>query len=242
MTLLCNRFAVDPRFAANCRYPLPIDFHPLKRIEVRVLVVDDHPVIQEVLRAVLARAFQPVSVTSQSELRPALRRPSVEFDLAILDLGLPGYSDIEALLEFRRALPDVPVIIFSSLEDVRIMRAASRAGASAYVPKTCGTEAMIAAVAAVASGKTWFVPAMRDAEPRTNASSADGGLSGRLTDRQLAVLQKIALGLSNREIAHELAIAENTVKHHAKAVFHVLGVSSRAAAMVAAARRGMALG
>jgi len=119
---------------------------------VDVLIVDDHPLIHETLSAMVRAAIPGASVHAEIELGAAIVRAMELPDLrvALLDLGLPGYSGIEALVRFRSAFPQVRVIVVSATEDPAIMEQAIAAGAAWYLPKTAKPYAMIAAIKSTA--------------------------------------------------------------------------------------------
>ena len=197
---------------------------------MRVLVIDDHPLMLEIMRAVLMKAFELPEVHCATDLVEALAHASDAGppDLVVLDLGLPGCGGIDALTRFRKALPDVPVVILSANEDANVVRAALQAGARGYLLKVSTREVMEAALNLVAAGGIYVPPqALLVYEP-------DLGLS----ERQLQVLRHIVKGLPNAKIAKELDISRNTVKQHVRAVFAALGVSSRTEALIAASRLG----
>lgn len=125
---------------------------------LRILVLDDHPFVHEVMRAVLARAFDGPEVLCAADLAEALQqaRGAGRLDLAILDLGLPGCTGVEALTRFRKALPGVPAVIFSATEDAAVIRAARDAGARGYLVKTAQPAVLQAALALVAAGESFF--------------------------------------------------------------------------------------
>lgn len=197
---------------------------------MRVLLVDDHPLMLEIMRAVLAKAFDLPEVHCATDLEEALThaRSAGPPDLAVLDLGLPGCRGIDALSRFRKAFPDVPVVILSANDDAYVVTAALKAGARGYLLKTYTRRVMQAALCLVAAGGTYIPPeALLAYEP-------DLGL----TERQIEVLRFIVKGLPNGKIAKELDISRNTVKQHVRAVFAALGVSSRTEALIAASRLG----
>ena len=198
---------------------------------LRVLAIDDHPPILEILRAVLAKALDGPEVLCAADLPEALEqaRTAKPLDLAILDLGLPGCSGLEALTRFRKAFPAVPVVVYTATDDASVIRAARRAGARGYLVKTATPAVMRAAFALVAAGEPFFPSEALAAR----ASDPD------LSERQLGVLRRIIRGLPNDRIAKEMGISRNTVKQHAHAVFGKLGVGSRAEAAAAAARLGI---
>jgi DNA-binding NarL/FixJ family response regulator len=112
---------------------------------MEVLVVDDHPLIREILPEVLRRAFGEVSVVGVGDLEAAFQRLAHHKapDLALLDLELPGHHGLETLRRFRWKFPDVPVAVVSATEDEKSMRAALGHGAVAYFPKSLSAEGMV---------------------------------------------------------------------------------------------------
>ncbi len=202
---------------------------------MHVLIVDDHPVLQEVLPAMVKKAMGDCEVHVTGNLTEALARISAaEVDLVLLDLGLPGCIGIEALMRLRSQNPTVKVAIVSSADDGAIIRAALKAGAVAYIPKTSKPDVIMAALQVVQAGGTYV--------PREAVVGDGAALPGAsaLSPRQQDVLELMQKGLSNREIASELNIAESTVKQHLGVIYEFLGVATRAEAIVAAARMGLA--
>jgi DNA-binding NarL/FixJ family response regulator len=209
---------------------------------MRALVIDDHPLVHEIMPAVLRKALGEVAVATEATLEAGLSRAAgaVQPDLVLLDLGLPGCEGLDALARFRMRFPELPLVVISATCDRASILGALEAGAVGFIPKTSKPDVMIAALKVVAAGGTYVPPeALEDAmkgAPRRRPGSLD------LTERQEDVLRLILKGYNNERIASELAIAQNTVKQHAHAVFTALGVSSRAEAMIAAARLGLTLG
>ncbi len=215
---------------------------------MNVLVVDDHPLIHEVLQAVLRKALPEGRVQAAYDLESAIELADRcgQLDLALLDLGLPGCRNIEALQRFRGSLPEVPVVVISAMDDRACVLAVLQAGASGFIPKTSTPPVMIAALRLVAAGGIYVPPQALDfvsqASPfvssaRRQPVSAELGL----TVRQADVLRLLLQGLANRRIADQLEISENTVKQHARAVFKALGAHTRSEALLAATRRGIRL-
>jgi len=202
---------------------------------MEVLIVDDHSFIHETLSAVVKRAVPHATVHSEIDLAGAIERAQQlgRVDLVLLDLGLPGFTGIEALKVFRRTLPEIRVAIVSAFEEADRMREALAAGAAGYIPKTTPPGVMVAAVRLINEGGT-YVPSQVMALP----SPAPSGPAD-LTQRQMDVLRLLVKGLANRQIAHRLDISENTAKQHAHALFGKLGVSSRTEAIAAAGRLGI---
>jgi two-component system, NarL family, nitrate/nitrite response regulator NarL len=203
---------------------------------MQVLLVDDHPIVCEVLQQVIKRALSPDGLLVEKDLASALSalRQAGSVDLALLDLGLPDCTGMEVVIRFRKSFSDVPVIVISAQEDRATIRAAMQLGARGYIPKTTAVDVMEAALKLVAAGGT-YVPKELLAESADRNRAHNLGL----TDRQRDVFKLLLQGHGNREIARHLSVAENTVKQHVRVIFQELGVASRMEAMVVAARRGL---
>jgi DNA-binding NarL/FixJ family response regulator len=211
---------------------------------MRALVIDDHPLVHEIIPAVLRKALGEVAVTTEVTLEAGLARAggAAQPDLVLLDLGLPGCEGLEALSRFRAKFPNVPLVVLSGTCDRESILAAFDAGAIGYIPKTSKPDVMIAALKLVAAGGTYVPPeALEDAEKGT-APRRRRVADLDLTLRQKDVLRLILKGYNNERIAGELGIASATVKQHAHAIFTALDVSTRAEAVIAAARLGLSLG
>ena len=208
---------------------------------MRALVIDDHPLVHEIMPAVLGKALGEVAVTTEATLEAGLARAcSGEApDLVLLDLGLPGCAGLDAIARFRMQFPALPVVVLSGNCERESIVGALEAGAVGYIPKTSKPEVMIAALKVIAAGGTHVPPEALE-DPAKGALRRRGALE--LTGRQKDVLRLILKGYNNERIATELAIAPNTVKQHAHAIFTALGVSTRAEAVIAAARQGLSLG
>lgn len=203
---------------------------------MRILIVEDHPLVQEVLHSVACEAFAAPAVQFAgcfAEAVDAARRNPL--DMVLLDLGLPDCAGIDTLKRFRRARPEPRVVVFSETEDRACAVAAIEGGAAGFLLKSLTRPLISAALKLVAAGGT-YIP--REAMQRADAVPPS---SRALTERQLDVLRLIVKGLANKQIAERLEIAEDTVKQHARAAYAFLGVSSRTQAMSAAARRGLPL-
>jgi DNA-binding NarL/FixJ family response regulator len=210
---------------------------------VRALVIDDHPLIHEIMPAVLRKALGEVTVATQSTLEAGLAHAagSVPPDLVLLDLGLPGCEGIDALTRFRMQFPQLPVVVISANSDRESILGVLDSGANGFIPKTSKPEVIVAALRLVAAGGVYVPPeAIEDLAVQMPLRTARESMD--LTERQRDVLRLILKGYNNERIASELAIAPNTVKQHAHAIFVQLGVSSRAEAVVAAANMGLRLG
>jgi DNA-binding NarL/FixJ family response regulator len=204
-----------------------------------VLLIDDHPILHETLGVVVRSLVGDAQIHSEMDLGGAITkaRQLRDLQLVLLDLGLPGFSGIEALVLFRKAFPRARILIISATEDSDSVRAALDAGAVGYLPKTSTPKVLSDAIRLVLDGGFYVPPqAMGTVIPTKKPPSlADLGI----TERQADVLKLVAKGLSNIEIARRLIISENTVKQHAHAAYRALGVSSRTEAMVVLAKMGI---
>jgi DNA-binding NarL/FixJ family response regulator len=212
---------------------------------MRVLLVDDHPLIQEAVGNVLKRLDTGVQVHVASDCQSGLRLAAdVEPDLLLLDLHLPGVSGIAALKMWRTRFPAVPVIVLSATNDRQTVLAALEAGAAGFIPKSSSNEVMLHAVRLVQDGGKYVPPEAlphlgcpRSMQPERLDEFSPEGLS--LTGRQMDVLRLIARGAPNKVICRELGLAERTVKTHITAIFRALHVTSRTQAAIAAAKLGI---
>jgi DNA-binding NarL/FixJ family response regulator len=204
-----------------------------------VLLIDDHPILHETMRVVVAAVAPQAQFHGETDLGGGISaaRQLKDLQLVLLDLMLPGCSGIDALVQFLKVLPRSRVVVVSATEDSQSVRAALDAGAVGYLPKTSPPKTIAEALRAVLEGGTYVPPQALGAVPhiRTPRTLADLGI----TERQADVLKLVAKGLSNSDIARALNIAENTVKQHAHAAYRALGVSSRTEAMVALVRMGI---
>jgi DNA-binding NarL/FixJ family response regulator len=204
-----------------------------------VLLVDDHPILHETLRVVVASVAPQAQFHGETDLGGGVSkaRQLKDLQLVLLDLMLPGCTGIEALVHFLKMVPRARVVVISATEDSGSVRAALDAGAVGYLPKTSAPKVIAEALRAVLAGGSYVPPQAMGAVPqlKTPLTLADLGI----TERQADVLKLVTKGLSNSEIARQLSIAENTVKQHAHAAYRALGVSSRTEAMVALAKMGI---
>lgn len=192
----------------------------------KVMIADDHPLVSAALTHALREAMPEGEIWTASTLAAldATLAEHVDLDLALLDLHMPGARGFSALVLLRGQRPELPVMVISSNEHPRTIARAQEFGAAGFLPKSAPIAAMIAAIGKVMAGGSSF--------PQHNAarSADDAHLASRLaqlTPQQMRVLMCVADGMLNKQIAHTLHLAENTVKVHVAAVLHKLGCPTR---------------
>jgi DNA-binding NarL/FixJ family response regulator len=202
---------------------------------VKVLVIDDHPLVAEAMAHWLHQLADGVTLQSARNCAQGLAMAAQggEPDIVLLDLNLPGLAGIAALRAWRTRFPAVPVVVLSADQQRDTMRAALDTGAAGFVPKSTSGELLLGALRVVLAGGRYLPP-----ELLRSATSAEPATLG-LTERQLQVLRLLASGAPNKTIGRELGLAERTVKAHVTAVMRALNVSSRTQAAVAAGRLGI---
>jgi DNA-binding NarL/FixJ family response regulator len=205
---------------------------------MKILIVDDHPIVREGIAAVLRQLDAAVQVLQAPDGATGLALAAAHPDLqcVLLDLRMAGMAGMPMLEQLRQQYPDLPLLVVSSTEEPAAVRRALAAGARGYLPKSAGRQTMLAALRLVLAGEVYVPPfalALTPTSPRAAVESA-------LTPRQLEVLRKVCDGLPNREIGLQLDMHEKTVKAHVTAVFKALGVVNREQAVQAARDAGLA--
>lgn len=204
---------------------------------MKILHADDHPMFREGLRFFLQLLGPEVTVLEAGNLRAALDKLALEWpvDLMLLDLQMPGVSEIEGFLAIRRAYPTLPVVIVSGVNDPQIIRTLLDGGARGYIPKLTGSEQLMDALRRVLNGEV-YVP---DAMFLPPSQAAGTGEPAPLTSRQSQILPLLAEGLPNKRIADALGLTEGTVKQHLKDLFRRLNANNRTQAVREARRLGL---
>ncbi len=198
---------------------------------VKALIVDDHPLFREALAFILSQV-EGGSTSAQAESleqATAALRQDTSFDLVLLDLGLPGANGLNGVLTVRNMIPTTPIVVVSAVEDRDVIHRAAQIGVSGYIVKTSGTEMIRTALTSILMGNAHF-PTSLDQGGGASAGGEGSDIS-QLTPRQLTVLSLLGEAKSNKQIAYELNISQETVKIHISAILRKLGVSSRAQAV-----------
>ena len=211
----------------------------MKRVResTRLLIADDHPLFRGALREAVSGLFEKPDIAEAGSFEDVTRQleRGAEIDLILLDLSMPGVRGFSGLMYLRAQYPSVPIIVVSGNDDPAVIRRCMDFGASGFIPKTLGVEAMRAAIARVLEGGVWTPP---DIELGPSDAPTAGMIArlALLTPQQVRVLMMLSEGLLNKQIAYELGVSEATIKAHVSAILQKLGVESRTQAVIAAAR------
>ncbi len=204
----------------------------------RLLIADDHPLFRGALREAVNGLFGRAQIAEAGafeEVTEFLERNS-EVDLVLLDLSMPGVRGFSGLMYLRAQYPSLPIVVVSANDDPAVIRRCMEFGASGFIPKTLGIDALRQAIARVLKGEVWTPPDVDLARDGDDESTAMIARLATLTPQQVRVLMMLSGGLLNKQIAYELGVSEATVKAHVSAILQKLGVESRTQAVIAAGK------
>ncbi|WP_218314386.1 response regulator [Halomonas sp. 18071143] len=219
-----------------------------------LLVADDHPLFRDALQAVIRGGLADTQLLEADSLAAAMAHIEAHdtLDLLLLDLSLPDADGLEGLKTLRSAFPWLPVAIVSAHQERQLVLDAITQGAVGYIPKSTPGEQLLSALEQILQGQLYLPadimrrPPAQRAPVAASVSSSTAlqdverpGRLPRLTDKQLDVLSCMSQGMSNKQIARELTIAETTVKTHVSAILRKLGASSRVHAIVLASEEDL---
>jgi DNA-binding NarL/FixJ family response regulator len=202
------------------------------------LIADDHPLFRGAMREAVNGLFDRQTVAEAGtfeEVTEFLERGG-EIDLVLLDLRMPGVRGFSGLMYLRAQYPGLPIVVVSANDDPAVIRRCMEFGASGFMPKTLGIEALRQAIARVLQGEVWTPPDIDLARGGDADSAAMIARLSTLTPQQVRVLMMLSGGLLNKQIAYELGVSEATVKAHVSAILQKLGVESRTQAVIAAGK------
>jgi two-component system nitrate/nitrite response regulator NarL len=211
---------------------------------IRVLIVDDHTLFRSGVKLVLQRqeGFTVVGEAGDG-LEGVKRAKQLKPDVVLLDLHMPGTSGLEALRLLAEEVPSAQVVMLTVSEDAEDLLEALRAGARGYLLKNIDTEFLVDAIQRAARGESVMSPPMAcklaDAMRQPVKGVTPDGSAARLTARERDILQMLARGASNKEIARAFGLAESTVKIHVQSILRKLNLTSRVQAAVYAVEHGL---
>ncbi|WP_433475319.1 response regulator [Spirillospora sp. CA-142024] len=212
-------------------------------VPIKVLIADDHPVVRQGLRTFLG-IQDDIEVVGEAEdgTSAVTLAESLEPDIVLMDLKMPGADGLTALTELRARGVRARVLVLTSVTERGHVLPAVQAGAAGYLYKDVDPAALVQAIRAVHDGHVLFAPDAAEAMLRDGTAGGAGGDDrglAALTEREREVLVHIARGRSNREIARALVVSEKTVKTHVSNLLMKLGVQDRTQAALYAVRHGV---
>ncbi len=197
--------------------------------QIRVAIADDHALVREGLRRVLGLEPGLEVVAEASDGQSAWEACQRERpDVLVLDLTMPDQNGVEVTRRLKREFPELAIVILTIHDDTQYLAEALQAGATAYCLKDVEPDVLVGAIRNACRGVGYVPPAL--------ARSASERIP--LTSRELEVLERLARGLSNRQIGSELHISEKTARNHISNIFAKLGVQDRTQAALHALQRG----
>jgi DNA-binding NarL/FixJ family response regulator len=208
---------------------------------IKIVIVDDHPVVREGIGAMLKREPDFKIVGEASNGQEAIEKArELSPDVMLMDLRMPEVDGVEAITRIKAEKPDIKFIILTTYSDDEYIFRGIAAGARAYLLKDAPRDELFKAIRAVSRGESLIQPVVasrlldRLAELSKKSPSVD-----TLSDREVEVLNLMAKGVSNKDIADQLSITQSTVKTHITSIFQKLDVTTRTEAVTTALKRGI---
>jgi DNA-binding NarL/FixJ family response regulator len=218
--------------ALNLGYSAKREIMTANPSPIRVLSVDDHPLLREGIAALVNAEPDMKLVAEASNGQEAIKQFRLHRpDVTLMDLQMPGFNGIEAIIDIHNEFPNARIIVLTTYTgDVQVLRAL-RAGARGYILKGHVHRELLETIRAVHAGK-------KRIPPEIAAELADHAADDELSSREIEVLRLIASGNANKQIADQLSITEETVKSHVSNILSKLGANDRTHAVTIALKRG----
>jgi DNA-binding NarL/FixJ family response regulator len=193
----------------------------------RILIVDDHELLRRGLKGILADAFPELVVGEAVDAQQALAEVEKgHWDVVLLDISMPGRGGLEALEDFKRLRPQLPVVMLSAFPEKDYALRAFRLGASGYVSKQGASSELLAAIRKVLAGGRYVTPTLAEALAATLAGETPSAPHEQLSNRELQVLRMVAQGKPLKEIAAELSLSEKTIGTYRTRISRKLGLGT----------------
>lgn len=208
--------------------------------KLRLLVVDDHALVRDGLKAILSSLPRIQSIDEASNGEEAIKKASsLKPDLILMDIQMPKMDGLEALKTIKKSSPQTKIVMLTIFNEPELISQAIKLGADGYLAKNSTKEELGKVITEVTEGKTYVSP--EAAADLIKSLMKEKSLPTRkeLTPREIEILQLIAEGKTNKEIAYVLNLSEQTVKTHARKIFQKMNVADRAQAVAEGIRRGI---
>jgi len=204
---------------------------------MKTLLADDHPLMREGVRQVLAQLEPAIEIIDAHDYPSLFAQTALhaDLDLALVDLNMPGFVGMQGITQYRHRFPDIPLVVLSASESPHDIRSALEAGALGYIPKAASTAVMLAALRQVLAGNIYVPACLGDSHAGLHSvapADFEALQHSGLTARQMEVARLLAQGCANKAIAGMLAMSEGTVKVHIAAIFRAFGVTNRTEAVL----------
>lgn len=217
--------------------------------KIRLLIVDDHQVVREGLSSILTTRGDIEVVGMARDGREAVEKArQLSPDVVLMDISMPGMNGVEATRQIKRENPQAGIVVLSMYAEEEYIFDLVRAGAAGYLLKDADSSQIANAIRAISRGESMIHPVvvskiLSEFSHLSNHLKVKDERQGQrkydLSDREISVLQLVAEGKTNKEIAKDLRISEKTVKNHARSIFHKLNVSDRTQAAIHAVKEGL---
>jgi NarL family two-component system response regulator YdfI len=206
---------------------------------IRVLIADDHQVVREGLRAILEASGDLDLIGEAANGEEAVHLAGqLDPDVVLMDLRMPELDGIEAIRRIKARQPEIEIVILTTYDDDELIVRGLRSGARGYLLKDVSRKVLFESIRAAHRGELLLPPGVAE-KVLSHLETPAAPRPEVLSDREHQVLEMMANGAANKQIAGRLGIAERTVKSHVTSIFHKLGAASRAEAVATALRRGL---
>jgi DNA-binding NarL/FixJ family response regulator len=207
----------------------------------RFLIIDDHPLFREAMQMVVRSTYPAAEIHQATEIDAAVEMIAGQrqgYDLALLDLTMPGTTGFDGLLLMRTRFPRQPILIVSAHDDPRLIREALAYGISGFVSKSAAKTELARAIDLALAGDVYLPKGYEQPLAGANQGVHNEMIArlATLTPQQIRVLQMLRQGRLNKQIAHELGVGETTVKAHVSEILHKLHVVSRTQIVIETAK------
>jgi len=212
--------------------------------KIRVLIADDHAIVREGIRLILA-AHEDIEVVGEAQdgLETIKQVGELKPDVVLMDIAMPGLGGLEATIELAKTAPESRVLVLTQYDDAEYIYRFLRAGAAGYVLKKSVGSDLVSAIRAVAQGKSYIDSMIADKVIRgylePEAATADLGFYDKLSDREKTVFKLIAEGYTSRQIADTLVLSIKTVMTHRANIMEKLGIHNKTDLIKLAIRHGL---